>query len=238
MNRKELLERGHQFVVKLKDTMHQLLRENLDETRALFFKFDYPNISKADIPEFIKEIIVIANYENVNAKNKNGLKILKEMLAFSGKKKKLPFLGGEKNNMLIEEFYQFYIKQVYMFKNSNHTFDNEDSIQEIVGNFNLIDGKHTLKNYTFKDSQSEIMIQLSDIIVGLTSKYHSFINNHSEELIISEFEKVNDMQKSNLRLYVKIISKSDKHNPGFFHHITGTTELSRMCILNNLIEQE
>jgi|TARA_R110000744_G_scaffold248890_1_gene365210 hypothetical protein len=238
MNRKELLERGHQFVVKLKDTMHQLLRENLDETRALFFKFNYPNISKADIPEFIKEIIVIANYENVNAKNKNGLKILKEMLAFSGKKKKLPFLGGEKNNMLIEEFYQFYIKQVYMFKNSNHTFDNEDSIQEIVGNFNLIDGKHTLKNYTFKDSQSEIMIQLSDIIVGLTSKYHSFINNHSEELIISEFEKVNDMQKSNLRLYVKIISKSDKHNPGFFHHITGTTELSRMCILNNLIEQE
>lgn len=238
MNRKELLERGHQFVAELKDTMHQVLRENLDEARALFFKFNYPNISIADIPEFIKEIIVIANYKNGNIKNKKSLKILKEILAFSGKKQKLPFLGGEKNNMLIEEFYQFYIKQVYMFKNSNHTFDNEDAIQEIVGNFKLIDGKQTLKNYTFKDSQSEIMIQLSDIIVGLTSKYSSFINNHSEELIHLEFRKLNGLQKSNLRLYLKIISKSDKHNPGFFHHITGITEISRMRSLNNLIEQK
>ena len=108
-----------------------------------------------------------------------------------------------------------------MFKNSKHIFDNEDTIQKTVGTFNLINGKRTLKNYTFKDSKTEIMIQLSDVIVGLTSKYHSFINNHSEELILSEFEKLNDLQKSNLQLYVKIISKSDKYNPGFFHHITG-----------------
>lgn len=236
INRKELFERGPQFLAELKDAMHQVLRAHLDESRALFFKFNYPNISNADIPEFINEIVAIANYESGNVKNHKNLKILKEILDFSGKKQKMPFLGGEKNNMLIEEFYQFYIKQVYMFKNSFHTFDNEDAIQKVVSNFNLIDGKTTLKNYTFKDSQSEIMIQLSDVIVGLTSKYHSFINNHSEELILSEFEKLNDLQKCNLRLYVKIISKSDKHNPGFFHHITGLTELSRMNVLNNLVE--
>ncbi|OUR98408.1 hypothetical protein A9Q86_15295 [Flavobacteriales bacterium 33_180_T64] len=235
MNRKELLERGPQFVAELKDIIHQVLREHLDETRSLFFKFNYPNISNADIPEFIKEIIAIANYENGNVKNQKNLKILKGILDFSSKKQKMPFLRGEKNNMLIEEFYQFYIKQVYMFKNSTHIFDNEDAIQKIVGDFNLIDGKRTLKNYAFKDSKSEIMIQLSDIIVGLTSKYHSFINNHSEELITSEFEKLNDLQKNNLQLYVEIISKSDKYNPGFFHHITGLTELGRMRTLNNLI---
>ncbi|WP_047418769.1 DUF3800 domain-containing protein [Cellulophaga sp. Hel_I_12] len=238
MNRKELLERGPQFVAELKNTMHQVLREHLDDTRALFFKFNYPNISQEDIPEFIAEIIAIANCNNEKIKNQKSLKILKEILDFSGKKQKMPFLGGEKDNMLIEEFYQFYIKQVYMFKNSTHTFDNEDAIQKIIGDFNLIDGKRTLKNYVFKDSKSEVMIQLSDIIVGLTSKYHSFINNHSEELIITEFEKLNDLQKSNLQLYLKVISKSDNHNPGFFHHITGTTEQNRMHTLNTLIEQE
>lgn len=237
MNHKELFERGPHFIAELKDILHQVLREHLDETRALFFKFNYPNIINKDVPEFIKQIIAITNYENGNVKNQKSLKILKEILVFSGKKQKMPFLGGEKNNMLIEEFYQFYIKQVYMFKNSIHIFDNEDAIQKIVSDFNLIDGKRTLKNYVFKDSKSEIMIQLSDIIVGLTSKYQSFINNHSEELLFSEFEKLNDLQKSNLRLYVKIISKSDKHNPGFFHHITGLTELKRIHILNNLIER-
>tara|TARA_B100000378_G_scaffold163916_1_gene132006 strand:+ start:2120 stop:3238 length:1119 start_codon:yes stop_codon:yes gene_type:complete len=236
MNHKELFELGPQFIAELKDTMHQILRENLDETRALFFKFNYPNLNPKDIPEFIREIIVIVNYENGNIKNQKSLKTLKEMLSFSGDKQKMPFLGGEKNNVLIEEFYQFYIKQVYMFKNSKHIFDNEDTIQKTVGTFNLINGKRTLKNYTFKDSKTEIMIQLSDVIVGLTSKYHSFINNHSEELILSEFEKLNDLQKSNLQLYVKIISKSDKYNPGFFHHITGLTELSRMNVLNNLVK--
>jgi hypothetical protein len=235
MNRKELFDRGPLFVAELKDIMHQVLREHLNDTRALFFKFNYPNISQEHIPEFIVEIIAIANYDNENIKNQKSLKILKEILEFSGKKQKMPFLGGEKDNMLIEEFYQFYIKQIYMFKNSTHTFDNEDAIQKIVGDFNLIDGKRTLKNYAFKDSKSEVMIQLSDIIVGLTSKYHSFINNHSEELIISKFEKLNDSQKSNLQLYMKIISKSDKHNPGFFHHINGLTELSRMRTLNELL---
>ena len=238
MNRKELLDRGPHFIAELKDVMHQVLREHLDETRALFFDFKYPNISEEDIPEFIIKIIAITSYDNENVKNQKSLKILKEILDFSGMERKMPFLGGEKDNMLIEEFYQFYIKQIYMFKNSTHTFDNEDAIQKIIGRFNLIDGKRTLNNYVFKDSKSEIMIQFSDIIVGLTSKYHSFINNHPEKLIISEFEKLNDLQKSNLQLYVKIISKSDNHNPGFFHQITGTTEQSRMHTLNTLIEQE
>lgn len=238
MNCKELLDRGPHFIAELKDVMHQVLREHLDETRALFFDFKYPNISEEDIPEFIMKIIAIADYDNENVKNQKSLKILKEILDFSGKERKMPFLGGEKDNMLIEEFYQFYIKQIYMFKNSTHTFDNEDAIQKIIGRFNLIDGKRTLNNYVFRDSKSEIMIQLSDIIVGLTSKYHSFINNHPEKLIISEFEKLNDLQKNNLQLYVKVISKSDNHNPGFFHQITGTTEQSRMRTLNTLIEQE
>ncbi|WP_405198850.1 DUF3800 domain-containing protein [Christiangramia sp. LLG6405-1] len=238
MNRKELFELGPQFIAELKDIMHQVLRENLDETRALFFKYNYPNISNEDIPEFIKEIINITNYKNRNIKNQKSLKILKETLDFSGDKQKMPFLGGEKNNMLIEEFYQFYIKQIYMFKNSYHTFDNEDAIQKIIGKFRLIDGKRILENYTFKDSQSDIMIQLSDIIVALTSKYKIFINNHSEELIRLEFEKLSDLQRDNLKLYTKIISKSDKYNPGFFHHITGITEVNRMLTLNNLIENK
>lgn len=208
INQRELLERGSFFIRELKDVMHQVLREHLDETRALFFKFKYPNLSKAEIPDFLSEIIAIANYENGNIANQKSFHILKKILDFSGKKQKMPFLEGEEDNVLLKEFYQFYIKQVYMFKNSTHIFDNEDTIQEIVSRFNLIDGKRTLQNYAFKDSKSEIMIQLSDIIVGLTSKYQDFINNNSEESILSEVENLNDLQKNNLQLYLKIIAKS------------------------------
>ncbi len=235
MNQRKLLERGPVFIRELKDVMHQVLRLHLDETRALFFEFKYPNVSQANIPKFISKIISIINYENKNIENKDRLQILKDILDFSGKEQKMPFLGGEEDNVLLKEFYQFYIKQIYMFKNSNHTFDNEDTIQEIVGHFNFIDEKTSLKNYTFKDSQSEIMIQLSDVIVGLTSKYHSFINDNTNESIQSEFDNLSDLQKRNLKLYLKIISKSDKFNPGFFHQITGMTELNRMESLNELI---
>lgn len=234
MNQRKLLERGPVFIRELKDVMHQALRGHLDETRAIFFEYKYPNVSQADIPKFINKIISIANLENKNIKNKEYLRILEEILDFSGKEQKMTFLEGEEDNVLLKEFYQFYIKQIYMFKNSKHTFDNEDTIQEIVDKFNFIDDKKLLKNYAFKDSQSEIMIQLSDIIVGLTSKYQSFINNKSKESIQSELRKLSDLQKTNLKLYLKILSKSDKFNPGFFHHITGVTELSKMEYINRL----
>ncbi|MBS9783293.1 MAG: hypothetical protein KGV46_01940 [Pasteurella sp.] len=105
------------------------------------------------------------------------------------------------------------------FINSEHIFDNEDNITCLLQEYKLLDGNTELKHYKFIDSKSELLIQLSDVFVGIMGKYIEFLNA-AEMYELNDFIKNLDVQqRRNLKLLLALEQKSHNHNPAMLHHV-------------------
>lgn len=124
---------------------------------------------------------------------------------------------NEKENILIDNFLHFYLHPIYMFKNSSHIFDNEDSIKSLIKGTILTYHNNPLKNYEFVDSESNKCIQISDVFVGLFGKFTMFINSNTVEEIQKICCSLCKLQHDNLKLFRALISKSDKANEALLH---------------------
>ena len=73
---------------------------------------------------------------------------------------------------MIEDLMQFYYHFVLLFQNSFHIFDDQKEIRRKLEQYEFV-GKYSkiLRNYTFADSKSDIMIQISDVISGTYANY-------------------------------------------------------------------
>ena len=112
--------------------------------------------------------------------------------------------------------------------------DNEiDVIYEFKKNPLSINGNN-LNNYIFVDSKMDTMVQLSDVAVGIVSRYLYFIDQNGTEcetLISSTFNE------SQLRVFRKlnmVLKKSRDFNPLFFNQ---QTSLEYHGLLNNLVNK-
>lgn len=120
-----------------------------------------------------------------------------------------------------------------MFKNSRIIFDNEDDIRNIICTNSIeVDGA-VVTNYRFVDSKDNVMIQLSDIAVGIISKYLHAID-YEEDAIDISIAAFNDRQKENFLKLNRILKCSMDYNPVFIHQISSIEEHQ---ILLRLIER-
>ena len=55
--------------------------------------------------------------------------------------KELPFITGFRDNELIDDFLVFYLRPLYLFKNSKHIFDEEHKIEELLKKTSLIESE-------------------------------------------------------------------------------------------------
>ena len=112
--------------------------------------------------------------------------------------------------------------------------DNEiDIIYDLKKNPVSMDGK-ILNNYIFVDSKTDTMVQLSDVAVGIVSRYLYFIDQHATESdkIISE-----TFNENQLRVFHKlntVLKKSREFNPLFFYQLTS---LEYHDLLNILVDK-
>ena len=116
--------------------------------------------------------------------------------------------------------------------------DNEiDIIYDFKKNPVAVDGK-ILNNYIFVDSKTDTMVQLSDVAVGIVSKYLYFIDQHgteSEKIISGSFNE-NDTENQ-LKVFRKlntVLKKSRDFNPLFFNQ---QTSLGYHGLLNVLVNK-
>lgn len=112
--------------------------------------------------------------------------------------------------------------------------DNEiDIIYDFKKNPVSVDGK-ILNNYIFVDSKTDTMVQLSDVAVGIVSKYLYFIDQHGteSEKIISE--SLNENQLRVFRKLNTVLKKSRDFNPLFFNQ---QTSLEYHGLLNVLVDK-
>jgi hypothetical protein len=218
---------GPQFSSHLKNDLYKLSRLEIDAVIDLFYIYEYPNIKSDSVLPFIEELTSLFDGYIDTHEYHFGLESLRQILKEAKKKGSLPFIQDE-DDYILKDLSHFYLRPIYLFKNSTHIFDNEDSISETLKDYKILDGEDEIKNYTFVDSKSEQLIQMSDIFVGLIGKLTSYLNTSSREKIDNDFQTLTATQQANIDLLIDVIDKSHNKNIGFLYNIDSFEEMSKM----------
>lgn len=188
------------FAPAMKNAFYIICKLEIDFIHDLFYRYNYPNLQENDIKPFCKAIInLIENYQDESNLH-FPLMMLKGLLQGALKNNDLTFLRDNTSHMLIDSFVHYYLASIYMFKNSQHILDIEITIQEQLADFAILDNNTPITNYQFVDSESDILIQLSDVMVGLFGKMTEYTNTHEADEIIEEYSKLTQIQRNNIEL--------------------------------------
>jgi len=136
---------------------------------------------------------------------------LQNELKLSAQKGELTFIQDNEPNILINEYYLFYLRRCGMFSKSFHYFDEEPTVQKQFQNITRQEKGEIIKNYSFLPSCDNKFIQVSDMLVGMLSKVFSFLDEKTIEEISIIYSSLNEKQKNNFKLLQKLILKSNKH---------------------------
>ena len=222
---------GPQFANTMKNDLYKLARIEIDSMISLFHKYRYPNIKQNEVLLFIEEMSdLFVDYID-DMEFHFGLESLRQILKEARKKGSLPFVMDEDDFVLIDDFSHFYLRPIYIFKNSKHIFDNEDSIVELLSAYKIMDGSQEIKNFLFVDSISSQLTQLSDVLVGLVGKLGSYLNTNSRDEIYSDFCSLSQIQGENIDLLLALIDRSHDKNIGFLHATDSYEEMSKIEVI-------
>lgn len=212
---------GEEGILLLKSELYKFSKKNFEEVYTLLYKYHYPNIEDADIKKFFENMLQIIDSYNETSFN---LEYLKQFLKKAMKKKELIFLKDNPESIILENYLLFYLSPICKFKNAYHTFDNIYEIEEKFREIEIYDGTKKLVNYKFVNSVDNLLIQVSDVVVGLIGKYFTFINRTTIKDIKDLENVLTDFQKLNLYLFAKIIIKSQKKCLIFLHSVGSMNE--------------
>lgn len=198
------------FYRPLKNALYTEVLKDLDSYLEILFEFGYPNIRKDSITSFIKKLyeLYFNNYEGHDNIEDFPKELLRQMMKSAISNESLVFLEDNEDFVLIDKFHMTYMNQMLRFPSATHIFDNEYEIEKkiIIEQKDLVD----YVSYKFVDSKSELLIQLSDVIVGVMSEILSFIEYKS---IFNIKEYIDGLDMSKLELIYrlnKLIMESDK----------------------------
>ncbi len=223
--------KGLPFVNHLKNDLYKLARLEIASVIDLFYRYQYPNIKKDKIIPFIEDLVSLFDSYIYSIEFHLGLESLRQLLEGAKKREELAFIMDDEDNILLKDLSQFYLRPIYMFKNSFHIFDNEDSISEILSDFRVLEGDFEIKNYSFVDSKSNILVQLSDVFVGLIGKLTRYFNTSTREQIQMDMDALSEIQRTNINLLIDNIDKSHQRNIGFLHSTDSIEEMSKIDIV-------
>lgn len=219
---------GPQFANHLKNDLYKLSRLEIDLVIELFYKYEYPNIKKESVLQFIEDLTSLFDGYIETEEYHFGLESLRQILKEAKKKGSLPFIMDEVDYVLLNDLSQFYLRPIYTFKKSTHIFDNEDDIANTLKDYKILDGQEEIKNYTFVDSQTNVLIQLSDVFVGIIGKLTNYLNTSSRDKIDADLAALTVIQKENIHLLIDVIDKSHDHNIGLIHSTDSYEEMTKL----------
>jgi hypothetical protein len=92
-------------------------------------------------------------------------------------------------------------------------------------------------NFAFEDSKDDLLIQLSDAIVGFASKLSIYAENNLIESIVYDVYRMNKRQIENLRLWFDIEDKSVELCQFLFCHIQPSSSCGKMDVLTKAVRR-
>ncbi len=227
------------FSRHLKNDLYKLAKLEIDSVIELFRDYEYPNIKPESVSSFINTLVSLFDSYIDTPEFHFGLESLRQILKEANKANSLPFIQDEVDFTLINDFSQFYLRPLYLYTNSNHIFDNELDIADNLNSAKQIDNENELAaSFSFVDSTTNHLIQVSDVFIGLIGKLSSFINTNSTENIETIVASLSQKQLANLFLLLDIIDKSIDRNIAFVHSVDCFEELNKMSILRRLKSEQ
>ena len=145
---------------------------------------------------------------------KENEKFLAGMLARAAESDELVFLHNNDDYVMQENYAEFYIDPIRKYQKSRHIFDEEIIVQDIVKK-QIAKGENMADNFKFVKSETDIFVQLSDVIAGILGKLFKYINSTSVNQRRRDIEDLSKIQVDNILLIDKLRTEANQENPGF-----------------------
>ena len=201
-----------------KAELYKVLKKDPNTTVSIFKKYKYPNVATKDINNFLSEILtLIESVITEDAKRfiiNPFLLVLKSCIEKAKEQKELTFIQNETTHEWVGEFEQFYKQQILNFPKKTLVFDEEKQVMNQIAEENIIINGKTLNNYSFKESESDAMIQVCDYVVSILRKY-----DRLESEVDADIQNFDENQMNNYKLLNRILAASLDYNPLFVHFV-------------------
>jgi len=206
------------YVMEIKGELFNLASNDLTRLVAVLKKYRFPNVQRNSSFAFMIEFSNLL--DSVSAKPQSDISnLVINMVRRAANLPKLPFICDNEDDVLIESFNALFLRPLYIYPNSCHTFDNETVVQEALGNIQ-VEYKGRYVDYSFVNSKDCLEVQLSDGICGLLGSHFNFLEEHSIKKIVEIKNNLNPRQRETLSLLSKLIRISEIQSNGFVHRIS------------------
>ena len=230
MSPEEIAEMGFNYF-SIKNTFYEMLHGKEEKLQDIMFRYEFPNIKKNKISEFIEELLHLLpmRYEQTLDE-----KFITGMIKRAKQSNELVFLEGNTDYVMQESFAEFYYDGPRKYYNAMHTYDIESEVQESEEDLAVTYLGMQLTNMEYVDSKSNVLIQVSDVIAGIWGKLMVYINNKDNNAIRKDVENLTRIQIENINMLRKLREKSDMYNRGFLMSITAISVINRINFLFDL----
>lgn len=215
----------------IKNKLYLIVKRDLQKFGSFLHQHKFPNINQKNVSAFCEEFISLLSGERQDPHINFLCCALEQVKSI----KKLEMIANEGDHLLINGFVNLFWRNVYIFKNSTHIFDNEKVIEPLIEKAKLAYNGIRLENYKFIDSKDNRFIQFSDVLVGFIAKYFQFINDNDINLIANTILNLNDQQKKTLTLFETLVDKSQRHNHAFVCYMISKDERDKINLIRKMI---
>lgn len=220
------------YVTLMKNALYKYINADIEYIHEVFLQYGYPNISNDKVYAFCETLVDwIENVETENEQDDFGLESVRQLLKSSRRKQSLCFLTDNEDLMLMDGYESLYIQPIYMFPNSQHFFDEETEIIEKISRIPILLDGVELSNYSFVKSDTDRLVQFSDVIVGLLGKLFLYANSASEDDIRKQCSTLNDKQQNNILLLNSLIEASSDKCLAFIHYTANYVEIEKCKLI-------
>ena len=188
-----------------------MFKGKADALQILMFKYKYPNIQREDVEAFCNDLLFLLGSRR---EMKEEEKFLAGMLARAAESDELVFLHDNDDYVMQENYAEFYADPIRKYQKSRHIFDEETTVQDIVKK-QIAMGENMADNFKFVKSETDIFVQLSDVVAGILGKLFKYINSTSVNQRRRDVEGLSKLQVENILLIDKLRMEADRENPGF-----------------------
>lgn len=206
----EISEFGYDYF-KMKSVFYYMFKGKADALQILMFKYKYPNIQREDVEAFCNDLLFLLGSRR---EMKEEEKFLAGMLAKAAESDELVFLHDNDDYVMQENYAEFYADPIRKYQKSRRIFDEETTVQDIVKK-QIAMGENMADNFKFVKSETDIFVQLSDVVAGILGKLFKYINSTSVNQRRRDVEGLSKLQVENILLIDKLRMEADRENPGF-----------------------
>ncbi|AUT44341.1 hypothetical protein [Aeromonas sp. ASNIH5] len=206
------------YVMHIKGELFNLANSDLGSLVLILKKYRFPNVQRNLSFTFMTEFADFLESASKNSQSDIS-KLVVHMIRKAANLSELPFIVDNVDDVLIDSFDSLFLRPLYIYPTSSHTFDNETEVQEALGGTRMI-YKGEPVEYSFVDSMSCIETQLSDGICGLLGSHFNFLEDHTFAELIEIKKNLNPSQQQTLSLLKALIDISDAQSNGFMHRVT------------------